>query len=138
MTRSALVVALCITAVASPAGAQTRWKEIGKTSSGNSVYVDPRSVKRSGGIVTATVRVRFTTPVETAKGKMTASRTIAMFDCARRKLAAKENVYYLDERTNRVAERTVNRQPGYGTALKGTLGDVALTYFCDGAGRAAK
>ena len=30
------------------------------------------------------------------------------------------------------AQRTVNKIPGYGPALKGSLGDVALTYLCKG------
>lgn len=138
MTARLAAIALVLLAAPTPAAAQARWKEIGKTSSGNSVFVDRRSVERAGGIVTAVVRVRFTTPVQTPKGAMTSSRTVAMLDCAKRRLAAKENVYYIDERTNRVAERTVNKLPGYGPALKGTLGDVALTYFCDGEGRKAK
>lgn len=137
MIRQSLAVALALAATSTPA-AQGRWREIGKTASGNSVFVDQRSIVRSGGIVTAVVRVRFSAPVQTPKGTMTSSRTVAMFDCAKRSIAAKENVYYIDEKTNRVAERTVNRQPGFGPALKGTLGDIALTYFCDGAGKAAK
>lgn len=112
------------------AAAQGRWKEIGRTSSGNVVYVAPRSVKRAHGIITALVRVRFTPPVQTASGTMTASHTIAMFDCAKHTIAAKENTYYIDEARNRIADRTVNKIPGFGPALKGTLGDVALTYFC--------
>lgn len=112
------------------AHAQRHWKEIGKTSSGNTVYVDPRSVRRANGIITAVVRVTFTQPVQTGHGAITSSRTIAMFDCAKQTIAAKENTYYVDERHDRVADHTVNRQPGYGPALKGTMGDVALTYFC--------
>ncbi len=126
----AAVAALFSLVPARHASAQGRWKPIGRTSSGNVVYVDPRSVRRSKGIITALVRVRFDPPVSTGSGTMTASHTIAMFDCAKRTIAAKENTYYVDEARNRIADRTVNKMPGFGPALRGTLGDVALSYFC--------
>jgi hypothetical protein len=121
-------VLLTTTAVAAPA--QGRWKDIGKTSSGNSVYVDPRSVKTANGITTARIRVKFNPPVQTPKGVWATSQHLAMFDCAKSSIAVKENVYYADERTNKVVERKVNAQPGYGPALKGSLSQVALDYFC--------
>lgn len=127
---AALVTALLSLAPVHHAAAQGRWKEIGKTSAGNDVYVAPRSVRKSKGIVTALVRVKFTPPVQTSSGTMTASHTLAMFDCAKHTIAAKENTYYLDEARNRIADRTVNKMPGFGPALRGTLGDVALSYFC--------
>lgn len=106
-----------------------RWKEIGRTSSGNVVSIDTRSVKkRKDGIVDAVVRVNFTPPVKRADGKMmTHSRVVAMFDCRKKALAAKENVYYAGAQ---VAERTVNKMPGFGPALGGSLGAVALDYVC--------
>jgi hypothetical protein len=109
-----------------------KWTPIGKTSSGNGVFVDARSIKRTGNLVAANVRVVFTTPVQTPKGVLASSRTTATFDCARKSLAAKENVFYADAKGTRVIERTVNKMPGYGPALKGSLGDVALTYLCKG------
>ncbi len=126
----AALVAASVTLLPAAAPAQGRWKEIGTTSSGNVVSVDTRSIKHQGGIITAVVRVRFVHPVESPHGAITSSRTVAMFDCAKHTIAAKENTYFVDERTNRVADHTVNKQPGFGPALKGTLGDVALTYFC--------
>lgn len=129
--RLALTI-VAIFVLSTAAQAQSRWKAIGTTASGNSVFVDTRSVKRANGIVTAVVRVRFTQPVQTANGAITSSRTVAMFDCAKKTIAAKENTYFIDERANRIADHTVNKQPGFGPALKGTLGDVALTYFCHG------
>lgn len=110
--------------------AQGRWKPIGTTASGNTVYVDPRSIKRTGALVEAIVRVVFTTPVQAAKGTWASSRTIATFDCVQKTLAAKENVFYADARSTRVTERTVNKQPGFGPALGGSLGDVALRHLC--------
>lgn len=111
-------------------GAQRRWKPIGATASGNSVYVDPRSVKRSGALVSADVRIVFTTPVRTAKGLMASTRTSATFDCVRKSLAAKENVSYSDAASTRVIDRRVNKIPGYGTVFGGSLGDVALRHLC--------
>lgn len=112
------------------AHAQKKWTQIGTTSSGNPVFVDPKSVKRSGTLVDATVRVVFTTPVETPKGKWLSARTSATFDCAKKSLAAKENVYYGDAKETKVVERKVNKLPGFGPALGGSLGGVALGYFC--------
>jgi len=112
------------------AAAQARWKEIGKTSSGNSVYVDPRSVKKVNGIVTARVRVKFDPPVKTPQGLWQTSQTLAMFDCAKSSIAAKENVYYVDEKAGKIADRKVNAQPGFGPALNGSMGKVALDYLC--------
>jgi hypothetical protein len=110
--------------------AQATWKAIGTTASGNAVYVNPRSVKKSGGLVSADVRVVFSTPVKAAKGMWASARTSATFDCARKWLAAKENVFYADAKGTKVTERTVNKQPGFGPALGGSLGDVALKFLC--------
>ena len=128
----AVVVAL--TSLASPAlpnVVQAKWQEIGKTSVGNPVYVDPRSVKKGAdGIVTATVRVTFVKPANTPKGPITASRTVAMFDCGKKVVAVKENTYYHDEKSNNVYQHTAAKTPGYGPAIKGTLPDVAMAYLC--------
>lgn len=124
-------LALLILLTAAPAPAQSRWQEIGKTRSGNPVYVDARSVKRgTDGIVNATIRVVYTTPVKSPKGDLTASRAVAMFDCARMTFATRENATYIDEKTNRVFQRTVNRQPGFGPAIAGNFADVALRHLC--------
>jgi len=109
-----------------------RWQEIGKTSSGNPVFVDPKSVSTASGITTATVRVEFLEPVDTPKGKYTSARTVAMFDCAKRLVAVKENTYYLDEKRNKVAEHKVVGIPGYGTVIRGALPDVAMQHLCGG------
>jgi hypothetical protein len=112
------------------AAAKSRWQRIGTTSSGNPVFVDPRSVSTASGITTATVRVEFLEPVDTPKGKYTSARTVAMFDCGKRYVAVKENSYFLDEKRNRVAEHKVVGRPGYGTVIKGTLPDVAMQHLC--------
>jgi len=114
----------------SAADAQKKWTDIGTTSAGNHVFVDPKSVKRTGNLVSATVRVVFSTPVQTAKGAWMSSQTKATFDCTAKKLAAKENVYYGDAKETKVVDRKVNAQPGYGVALGGTMGALAMQYLC--------
>ena len=65
MKARALAILLLIPTAAH---AQKKWTDIGTTAAGNHVFVDPKSVKRTGNLVAATVRVVFTTPVQTAKG----------------------------------------------------------------------
>jgi hypothetical protein len=108
-----------------------RWTSIGKTSSGNEVFVDGRSVHRTGALVAAKVRVVFTPPVKSGSVTWGSSLTNATFDCAAKKLAAKENIIYADARGTKVVERKVNRIPGYGPALNGSLGQVAMSYLCN-------
>jgi hypothetical protein len=114
----------------SVAHAQKKWTPIGATANGNQVFVDAKSVKRTGSLVAATVRVVFTPPVKTPSGPWMSSRTSATFDCAARKLAAKENVYYGDAKETKVVDRKVNKMPGYGPALGGSMAALALDYLC--------
>ena len=44
-----------------------------------------------------------------------------MVDCAKRELAVKENWYYHDEKANRVYEHKVVAQPGWSTAIGGSM-----------------
>ena len=70
-----VVVLLGATIHLPPNVSQANWKAIGKTSVGNPVYVDPKSVKKApDGIVTATLRAVFVKPIATPKGPITASR----------------------------------------------------------------
>ena len=130
-----LVILTLIALVSTPtpphAAQAPRWQEIGKTSAGNSVYIDPKSVKKGAdGIITATVRATFVKPVPTAKGPITASRTVAMFDCAKKTVAVKENTFFHDEKANNVYNRSAAGQPGFGPAIRGTLPDVAMAHLC--------
>ena len=125
-----LLLASVLAFLPSLAHAQKKWTSIGATAAGNQVFVDSRSIKRTGNLVSATVRVVFTKPVQTPKGAWMSSRTMATFDCAAKKLAAKENVYYGDAKETKVVERTVNKLPGYGPALGGTMGALALSHLC--------
>lgn len=130
LLRPAAVALALLALVARPAGAQARWREIGRTGNDNPVEVDARSVAKAGGITTATLRVRFLKPPKSPKGPITSSRTVVMFDCAARKVAVKENTYYLDERANRVYQHNVVGQPGWGPAIGGSMTAVALDHFC--------
>lgn len=129
----ACVLALSLACMVPSASAAQppRWQEIGKTRTGNPVYVDARSVKTGAdGIINATIRVVYTTPVKSPRGNLTASRATAMFDCGRKTFATKENATYIDEKSNTVFQRTVNKQPGFGPAIAGNFADVALQYLC--------
>jgi hypothetical protein len=123
-----LVLALVL--VPTAAYAQKKWTPIGATASGNQVFVDAKSVKRTGSLVAASVRVVFTTPVKTPSGTWMSSRTSATFDCAAKKLAAKESIVYGDAKETKVVDRKVNKIPGYGPALGGSMGALALDYLC--------
>jgi hypothetical protein len=124
------IIALVLLLPGERAGAQSRWKEIGKTSSGNSVYVDPRTVKTVNGIVNARLRVRFTPPVSTPQGAWVSSQHLAMFDCAKSTVAAKETIYFADEAGKKVIERKTIAKPGFGPAIGGSMTKVALDYLC--------
>jgi hypothetical protein len=106
------------------------WQEIGKTSQGNPVYIDPKTVKREEGIVSAVIRVTFVKPVKTSKGAVTSARASAMFDCAKKLIAAKENTMFIDEASGRIFEHTKNVKPGFGPAIVGSFPDVAMSYLC--------
>lgn len=116
--------------VPAAASAQVKWKEIGTTASGNHVYVDPKSVHARNELVDATVRVVFTTPVESPQGPLYATRTRATFNCTTRRMAVKENTFYGNAKETKVVEHKVNKIPGFGWVPEGSLGAVALDYLC--------
>lgn len=120
---------LAVAAVAAAQGSP-RWQDIGKTSSGNTVYVDTRSVKDSLGMKVAVVRTVYAEAVSTPQGPITGSRARAMFDCANQKVAVLENIIFHDERTNRVYRRSAPRIPGFGPALQSTFAHVAMQHLC--------
>ena len=121
-----------LAATARPAAAQSsRWKEIGKTTTGNPVYVDPKTVKKQpDGIVAAMLRIRYLTPVKMRDGELRSARSSAMVDCAKRLTATKESAMYFDEAGTKLAQRTVNKVPGFSSPIKGTPGDLALQHLC--------
>jgi hypothetical protein len=125
-----LLLLASLAAPAAPAAAQGRWKEIGKTSAGTSIYVDPSTVKTVNGIITARIRVKFSPPVTTPEGLWVTSQHIAMFNCATSRVASKESIYFSDEAGKKVVEKKVNAIPGYGPAFDGSMPKVALDYLC--------
>lgn len=110
--------------------AQERWQEIGRTNIGNPVLLDGRSVERQGAMVRATLRVAFVKPVKSPRGDITSSRTTLRLDCAARRVAILENVFYHDERANRIYDRRVVAQPGFAPPLGGSMPEVAMTHLC--------
>ena len=112
------------------ASAQPRWKELGRTNVGNTVFVDQRSVKRAKDVVTGTFRVAFAKPVTSPRGDITSSRTVASLDCAKRQVAIRENVYFHDEKANRVYDRKVIGTPGWGPPMGGSMPEVAMAQLC--------
>ncbi len=110
---------------------QSKWQEIGKTSTGNSVFLDGKSVRKApDGIITASLRVTYTPPVDTPKGKVTSSRVIAMFDCSRKLVATKQSVMYLNEAKGLEYRRRTIAKPGFGAPFSSTFADVALQHLC--------
>jgi hypothetical protein len=130
MRNAILASLLGVTVITASASAQTRWKEAGKTSAGNIVSVDTKSLKTKDGIITAAVQVRFVTPVKTPKGEWHLSRHIAMFNCAKKTVAAKSSTYYGDDAATKVVEKNVITLPGFGPAIGGSMTQVALDYVC--------
>jgi hypothetical protein len=132
MRTPTIVLCLALAALAPRAAhAQKRWKEIGKTSAGNSVLVDTRSVKTSMGITSAVIEVKFTTPVDAGSGvRWYLSKHDAMFDCAKRYIATKSNTYYGDPAGTKVVKRDVNKIPGFGPPIGGSMTQLAVDYFC--------
>ena len=131
---AAVLPAMMLSAALTPALAQrsSRWTEMGKTSAGNPVFVDPKSVtKAKDGIITARIRVTFVKPVEQPKGPAwVQSRHIAMFNCEKKSVAAKESIYYADEAATKVVQRSAAKIPGYGPAIGGSMTAIALDYLC--------
>jgi hypothetical protein len=127
--RYSIVTALVLGA-ALPGAAQAQWKEIGKTAAGNSVYVDARSIKTKDGITSARLQVKFATPVQTAQGPWRVSRHDAMFNCAKKTVAAKSSTYYSDAAATKAVKHDVIKIPGFGPAIGGSMTQIALDYVC--------
>lgn len=125
-----LLASLALAFGARALAAQTRWKEIGKTSSNNPVFIDPASVKTKDSIITARVQVKFVKPVKTPKGDWVLSRHVAMFNCARHTIATKSSYFYGDAAATKVMESSVPKIPGFGPTFDGSMTQVAFDYVC--------
>ncbi len=128
------VVAALFTAgsVGPTAAAQSTRKEIGRTSLGTPtpVFVEPRTITRNGTVVTAAIRVALVPPLKHPKGELRSSRTLGMYDCAKRTVATKESWYYLDDAGKQEGMHREVKIPGFGPISKGSVADVALSYLC--------
>lgn len=113
------------------AGAQ-RLREIGRTAAGNPVLVEPRTIKREGSMLSATVRVRFAKAVRAPGGDWWSSRTRLTLDCSRRQVKVLENWYYADTTWRRVASHNAPGIPGFGTVMGGSMTSVAHDALCPG------
>lgn len=113
------------------AQAQTR-KEIGRTSVGTPtpVFVEPKTISRTGEVVTAAIRVALNPPLKHPKGELRSSRTLGMYDCAKRTVATKESWYYFDDAGKREGMHREVKIPGFGPIPRGSVADVAFTHLC--------
>ena len=127
--RAVMLLVLVLSSLAAQS-ASGRWRQIGTTVTGNPVYLDPKSVTTTNGIVTATIRTTYTKAVATPKGPITASRAIAMFDCAKKQVAVKESIIWHDERKGIIYEKRAPTQPGFGPAFTSNFSGVALAHLC--------
>ncbi len=126
-----LAVVLALLAMVPARAAAQRWTEIGTTSDGNKVYVNRATIVRKDSIVTATVRVVYTTPKDTPKGPITGSRAIAMFNCPRKTVAVKENIIWHDEAKGTIYLKRAPAIPGFGPVFNSNFSGVALRYLCE-------
>jgi len=127
--RTVMLLVLVLSSLAAQS-ASGRWRQIGTTVTGNPVYLDPKSVTTANGIITARIRTTYTKAVATPKGPITASRAIAMFDCAKKQVAVKESVIWHDERKGTIYEKRAPTQPGFGPAFTSNFSGVALAHLC--------
>jgi hypothetical protein len=115
--------------ISSPVRAQ-KPREIGRTAANNPVLVEPRTVKREGALLHATIRVKFAKAVRAPGGDWWSSRTRLTFDCTKRTVAILENWYYGDTTWTRVTSHNVVGQPGYGTVMGGSMTSVGYDSLC--------
>ena len=97
---------------------------------GGTVLLEPKSVQRDGGIITAALRVQFHKPTKVPGGNWYSSRTLLMLDCRKQVVAVKENWYYSDAKGTKVAQHKEVGIPGYATPLPGSMPKVALDHLC--------
>jgi hypothetical protein len=127
--RGSLVAAALLLTVATSAAAQSP-REIGRTAANNPVLVEPRSVKREGTLLNATIRVKFAKAVKVPGGDWWSSRTRLVFECSNRQVKVFENWYYGDTTWHRVASHTVSGQPAFGTVMGGSMTSVGYDSLC--------
>jgi hypothetical protein len=127
--RLATCVALAAGAL-SARGAQAQSRQPIGLINGGTVLLEPKSVQRDGGIITAALRVQFHKPTKVPGGNWYSSRTLLMLDCRKQIVAVKENWYYSDAKGTKVAQHKEVGIPGYATPLPGSMPKVALDHLC--------
>ncbi len=127
--RGSLAAAALLLTVATSAAAQSP-REIGRTAANNPVLVEPRTVKREGTLLNATLRVKFAKAVKVPGGDWWSSRTRLIFDCSNRQVKVLENWYYGDTTWHRIASHTVSGQPAFGTVMGGSMTSVGYDVLC--------
>ena len=105
-------------------------REIGRTAANNPVLVEPRSVRRDGTQLHATIRVKFAKAVRAPGGDWWSSRTRLTFDCSNRTVKVLENWYYADTSWTRVASHSRSGLPGFGTVMGGSMTSVGYDTLC--------
>ncbi len=131
LTATVLVSGQGLTQGAPPRPASGRWQEIGKTSTGNTVLLDAKSVKKGkDGIITATMQMPYAKPYETPQGKVVLSRATAKFDCTKRQIAVLESTTFSDLEGAHVMSHSAPKIPGFGTVFTSNYSGVALGYLC--------
>ena len=125
-----LVVVVAAIAITTTVAHAQRPREIGRTAANNPVLVEPRTVRREGSLLHATIRVKFAKAVRVPGGDWWSSRTKLTFDCTKRTVAILENWYYGDTTWTRVTSHNVVGQPGYGTVMGGSMTSVGYDSLC--------
>ena len=128
MTLARLAPGLLLVVAATSLGAQSP-KTIGLIR-GGTVLLEPQTVTREAGIITAAVRVQFHTPTKVPGGNWYSSRTLLMLNCRKQEVAVKENWYYSNAKGTKVAQHKEVGIPGYATPLPGSMPKVALDHLC--------
>ena len=125
-----LVVVVAAVAIMTTTAHAQRPREIGRTAANNPVLVEPRTVRRDGALLHATIRVKFGKAVRAPGGDWWSSRTKLTFDCTKRTVAILESWYYGDTTWTRVTSHNVVGQPGYGTVMGGSMTSVGYDSLC--------
>ena len=129
-TLQRLVAVVAILAITATVARAQRLREIGRTAASNPVLVEPRTIRRDGALLHATIRVKFAKAVRVPGGDWWSSRTRLTFDCTKRTVAILENWYYGDTTWTRVTSHNVVGIPGYGTVMGGSMTSVGYDSLC--------
>ena len=125
----AVAASLLLHAPLSPLAAQSL-KPVGSLAGGNAVALETKTVKRTGGEITATLRTTFAKPAKVPGGEWHGSRTVVAVRCELGTVAVKENRYYADAKFMKVANEKIVKIPGYAPPVPGSVPALALKELC--------